>query len=193
MADKPKVTSSGQAELDKVEKQFEAFDKNVQELTLDRMNTTPKVETAPQVNLSQDEIKKTDVYLKPKKIISSKDKFNEKFRSNWEFDKQYVQFIAEHKEIIGDSIEIWTRPYGGVNAEFWEVPTNKPLWGPRYLAEQIKRAAYHRLTMQQSTVTGGDGIGQYYGQLAVDSTVQRLDARPVSSQKSFFMGARNFG
>jgi hypothetical protein len=88
-------------------------------------------------------------------------------------------------------IEIWTRPYGGVPAEFWKVPVNKPIWGPRHLAEQIKRCSYHRLSMQNTT-TNSDGVGQYYGSLAVDSTIQRLDARPVSTRKSIFMGSKNF-
>ena len=42
-------------------------------------------------------------------------------------------------------------------------------------------------------VTGGDSIGtKYYGQMAVDSIIQRLDATPVSNKKSIFMGAGGF-
>jgi hypothetical protein len=64
---------------------------------------------------------------------------------------------------------------------------------PRYLAEQIKNAKYHRLKMEESVATGGDNKGnQYYGSMAVDSIVQRLDAIPVSNRKSVFMGARTF-
>jgi hypothetical protein len=191
--EKPKASSkSAQSELDKAEKQFEAFEQNVKDLTLDRMNTAPKQESEPQTKLSSKEIDKAKgIWLKPHKSIGCRDKFNEKFRESYTFDKEYVQFVAENKEIIGDQIEIWTRPYGGMPAEFWQVPTNKPVWGPRYLAEQIKRKNYHRLIMQQSS-TGGDGMGQYYGQMAVDTTVQRLDAVPVSSRKSIFMGANNF-
>ena len=76
-------------------------------------------------------------------------------------------------------------------AEFWQVPTNKPVWGPRYLAEQIKRKFYHRLMMENKQTEAGDGM-TYYGQMAVDTTVQRMDARPVSTRKSIFMGANNF-
>ena len=182
-------------ELEKVEKQFESFDKNVKEMTQDRMNMAPKVDMEPQTQLSSKEISKsTDIYLKPKKSIgcSGKDKFNEDYRKQYEFDKEYVQFIAENHEIIGESIEIWTRPYGGMPAEYWEVPTNKPVWGPRYLAEQIKRKCYHRLVMRQNVSTGGDTTAQYYGAMAADSTIQRLDARPVSTRKSVFMGANSF-
>ncbi len=46
--------------------------------------------------------------------------------------------------------------------------------------------------MQDSKVTGADGMGQYYGAMAADKTVQRLDARPVSTRKSIFMGASSF-
>lgn len=181
-------------ELEKAQKQFDEFDNQVKEMTLDRMNQAPKEEAEHQTKLSQKEIEKSkDHYLKPERIISARDKFNEKFRDQYEFDRQYVHFIAENREIIGEAIEIWTRPYGGVNAEFWKVPTNKPVWGPRYLAEQIKRATYHRLVMQENRITGSDQKGnQYFGQMAVDTTVQRLDAHPVSERKSIFMGAANF-
>jgi len=190
-----KNKSSVEKELDKVEKQFESFDKNVKELTQDRMNMAPKLETEPQTQLSSKEIQKSkDIYLKPSKSIgcSLKDKFNEDYRSQYNFDKEYVQFIAENNEIIGETIEIWTRPYGGMPAEFWEVPTNKPVWGPRYLAEQIKGCKYHRLIMKQNVGVGADGMGQYYGAMAADSTIQRLDARPATTRKSVFMGANSF-
>jgi hypothetical protein len=192
---RPKSTSLAEKEMDKVEEQFAAFDANVKELTQDRMNAAPKLELEPQTKLSSKEISKTkDVYLKPTRSIgcSPKDKFNERFRDQYNFNKEYVQFIAENKEIIGESIELWTRPYGGMSAEYWTVPVNKPVWGPRYLAEQIKRCSYHRLVMQQNVSTGGDGMGQYYGAMAVDTTVQRLDATPVSTRKSIFMGAQAF-
>ena len=187
-----KVKTKSEAELDKLEQQFDKFNENVQSLTLDRMNEAPKQELEPQTKLASSEIEKSkDIYLKPSRSIGTQQKFNEKFRDSWNHDKEYVQFIAENIECKGDSIEIWTRPYGGVPAEYWQVPVNKPIWGPRHLAEQIKRASYHRLTMQQSATTT-DGIGQYYGAMAVDSTIQRLDARPVSTRKSVFMGANSF-
>jgi len=196
MTQRPKTSSSvAEQELDKAEAQFEAFDQNVKDMTLDRMNAAPKKEEEPQTKLSQSEIAKSkDIYLKPEKVISCspKDKFNEDYRKQYEFDKEYVNFIAEHKEIIGETIDIWTRPYGGMPAEYWKVPTNKPIWGPRYLAEQIKSKCYHRLVMQQNNISGADSMGQYYGTMAVDTTIQRLDAIPVLSRKSVFMGARSF-
>ena len=180
-------------EIVKVGKQFDEFDENVKNLTMDRMNATPRQEEEAQTKLSQKDLEKSkDVYLKPFRQITSKEKFNEDYRKNYEFDKEYVNFIAENKEIIGETLELWTKPYAGMPAEFWKVPVNKPIWAPRYLAEQIKRKYYHRLTMQQHQTTGSDGMGQYYGAMAVDNTVQRLDAIPVSSRKSVFMGANNF-
>jgi hypothetical protein len=190
---RPESANSASArELDKVSEQFDAFDANIQQMTLDRMNAAPKKEEEQQTKLSSREMEKAPgIYLKPEKSIGTSQKFNEKFRDKYLFDKEYVQFIAENKEIIGETIEIWTRPYGGMPAEFWKVPCNKPVWGPRYLAEQIKRASYHRFVMQQSPVSG-DSVGQYYGAMAVDTVVQRLDAIPASTRKSIFMGAQGF-
>ena len=185
-----KIRSSSEKELDKAQKQFDAFDQQVQSMTLDRMNEAPIRETEPQTKLSQSEIAKSkDIYLKPIKSIGSREKFNEKYRDDYNYKKEYVHFTAENKEIIGESIDLWTKPFAGMNAEEWKVPVNTPVWGPRYLAEQIKGCKYHRLSMQENKISASDGHGQYYGTMAVDSTIQRLDAHPVGARKSVFMGA----
>lgn len=187
------ASKQAQTEMDRVEKQLEAFEQNVSELTMDRMSSAPKEEQEPQTKMSnREQLAAKDIYLKPVKAIGSREKFNEDFREQYNFDKEYVQFIAENKELIGEAIDIWTKPYAGMPAEFWKVPCNKPLWGPRYLAEQIKRKSYHRLSMQQNTITSSDHGGQYFGTMVADTTVQRLDAIPVAKNKSVFMGARNF-
>ncbi len=191
---RPKANSSlAQKEMDKVEKQFEQFDNQVKELTLDRMNEAPKTEVEPQTKLSQKDLSRAkDIYLKPERSIGCKEKFNEDYREQYNFAKEYVQFTAENKELIGETLELWTKPFAGIPAEFWRVPANKPLWGPRYLAEQIKKCSYHRLVMQNHNMVGSDGMGTYYGNMAADTTVQRLDAIPVSQKRSVFMGAVNF-
>lgn len=192
LTSKPEVSPTAQKELDKVETQFNQFNEEVKSLTLDRLNEAPRQESIPQTQLSQAQIQKNnEVYLKPKRSISSKEKFNEAFRSDYNFAKEYVNFVAENKEIIGETIEIWTKPFPGMEAECWEVPTNKPIWGPRYLAEQIKKATYHRLVMQDRPVSS-DAMGTYLGTMVADTVVQRLDAHPVSQKKSVFMGASGF-
>lgn len=184
MVKKPEVK-----ELDKVQEQFDSYDKQVKDLTLDRMNMAPKEEVEAQTKISQRDLQKAnDIYLKPHKTISSREKFNEDYREKYNFSKEYVQFIAENKEIIGETIEIWTKPYAGMPAEFWKVPTNKPIWGPRYLAEQIHKCTYHRLRMEDRP-TSAAGEGTYYGTMVVDNKIHRLDAYPVSSRRSIFMGA----
>lgn len=202
IASKPKVSNSAsQKELDRVEKHFDEFQENIKNLTLDRMNEAPKQETEQQTKLSDREMQKSkEIWLKPKRSFSPgvdpktgfKEVFNEKFRADWEFQKEYVQFVAEHKEILGEPLNgVWTKPFAGQACEEWDVPVNKPVWGPRYLAEQIKKCSYHRLTMQDRPV-GSDYAGAYYGTMVADSTVQRLDAHPVNQKKSVFMGASGF-
>lgn len=183
----PKLSGSAQKQLDQAEENFKSFEGGIKNLTLDRMNEAPKLETEPQHQMSQNQIANSkDVYLKPDRVVSARDKFNEKFREQYNYLKQYVPFIAEHSELKGEVIETWTRPFGGMPAEFWKVPTNTPIWGPRYLAEQIKRKSYHRLVMQP-TLTNNLGGNQFYGQMAADTTIQRLDAHPVNKSKSVFM------
>ena len=200
---KPKVNSASQKELDKCEEQFKDFDASVQKMTLDSMNKAPFEECEQQTKMSSREQQKSkDFYLKPKKSIypvnsktGESPKFNERFRSEYEFAKEYVQFIAENKEIMGEDLDLWTLPFPGMPAEQWIVPTNKPVWGPRYLAEQIKRKFYHRIVMQESrssNLISGGGMGEFYGSLAADTTVKRLDAYPVSQSRSVFMNSSGF-
>lgn len=194
MSDKPKVsTQSGQKELDKAEKQFDQFKSEVESLTLDRANQAPKEDLEPQTKLSSREVSKNNVlFLKPKRMISSKEKFNEAHRADYNFANERVTFIAENNELIGETIDMWTKPFPGMPAEEWDVPTNKPLNGPRYLAEQIKKCTYHRLVMKDSAVTSTDHAGTYIGTMIADTTKQRLDAHPVDERKSVFMGASGF-
>jgi hypothetical protein len=191
---KPK-TSLAEKELDKAQVQFEKFDEEIKSMTMDRMNEAPKSEVEQQTKIAQRDMDKhPDIYLKPHRTISCREKFNEKYRSAYEFDKEYVHFIAENKEIKGEAIDMWTKPYAGVPAEWWKIPVNKPIWAPRFVAEQVKRKSYHRLVMQENQSAGSamGGNAQFYGTMAVDTTVQRLDAIPVSSRKSIFMGASGF-
>lgn len=190
MADKPLPKSSlGEKELDKAEAQLDAFESNVRSLTLDRMNMAPKVDQEMQTTMDKNQLARaTDLYLKPHISIGSREKFNEDYRKEYDYAKEYVNFTAENKMIIGEIIEMWTKPFPGLPAQFWKIPVNKPLWAPRYVAEQIKRAKYHILSMRDSVTAGADQMGQYYGTMAVDSTIQRLDAHPVGNIRSIFMG-----
>src|ERR1700684_2489896 len=106
LKEKPKVTNSlAEKELDKAEQQFKAYDENIRSLTLDRMNQAPKQEVEPETKLSSRELSKTkEIYLKPERSIGSREKFNEDYRKEFEFAKEYVQFIPYNKEITGETI-----------------------------------------------------------------------------------------
>lgn len=202
MAEKPKmINSESEKQLDKAEKQLQAFDENVKQMTMDRVNQlAPKVDRPDEAPISQrDLLNIKDIYLKPERTVGpgvnpktgEREKFNENFRAAYEYDKELVQFQAVNNEIIGETLELWTKPYGGTNCEFWKVPVNKAVWGPRYLAEQIKRKFYHRLKTEDRA-TNQEGGMTYYGSMAVDHTIQRLDAYPVNQRRSVFMGSKNF-
>jgi len=178
---------SREKEVKKLEEQFDKFTETVKDLSsqpLEHRETKTEMES----KISNKEMAENDgIYLKPKYQVGGGEKFNEKFRKEYEFDKERVRFIVEHKEIIGETVEMWTKPYAGVPAEFWQIPSNKIVNAPRYVAEQIKKTKYRRLKMSDTT-TGQDGMGSYYGNLVADTIVQRIDAYPVSNRKSIFMG-----
>lgn len=186
---RPDLNTEGQKELDKVEERIAQSIEPVESLKaipVDRINNESALneirDYEPQTKISNREANRSDaIYLKPSRSIGCKAKFNEKFRAKWDHQKQYVRFIAENNEIIGEKIEIWTKPFAGVPYEFWEVPVNRPVMGPRHLAEQIATRTYRRLKMQEGTMTGTDGMGTYYGALQVAEVKHRLDARSVGN------------
>lgn len=187
------TNSETQKEMAKLEKQVDSFNETVKSLDKDIVSRPRPTEEEPQTRLSSKDLDKTtDYYLKPTNILMSKERFNEKYREAYEFSKQQVRFIAEHRESPGECIELWTKAYPGQPAEFWIIPTNKPVVGPRYVAEQIKGSTYRKLKMSEESTannsTGSDHMSQYYGKITVSETVQRLDALPVTNSKSIFMG-----
>jgi hypothetical protein len=157
-------------------------------LDVNEMNKAPKREFA-EPKVSQNQISECDNYFKPVRWIADNQKFNTRFEKEWEFAKEYVQCIPVNNELKGEMIEFWTHPFGGKGAEFWRLPSNKPVWIPRYAAEQLTKCKYHRLVMDRSKFTNSDNSGQYFGEMVVETTVNRLDALPVSDKKSIFMGA----
>lgn len=180
MAEHPKVNSKGQQELAKVQDQFDKFDEQVKSLTQDEMNKAPIQDFEPQTLMSKREANKAEaIYMKPSRTIGCRVPFNEKFRQQWNEAKQYVRCIVENLEIIGETVEVWSKPFAGVPCEFWQVPVNKPVMIPRHLADQLASRFYHRLVMDQSVTTGADGQGTYYGAMAVKETKRRIDCRPV--------------
>lgn len=188
-----KVKTESQRELDKAQAQFDAYDAQIKSLTLDKTNEAPKEEVEPQTKISQKDLaKKNEVQLKPFREIASREKFNEDFRTHYNFSSEQVSFIAENREIIGETIELWTKPFVGMPAQFWRVPTNIPVRGPRFLAEQIKNCKYHVFVMEQTQSTGSDHMGQYYGGMVAKKEVGRLDAIPVSTKTNIFMGDSGF-
>lgn len=180
-------------DLDKSAKEFDAFDAGIKEMTMDNMNTAPLKDVEPQsdqLKISQKEKnEKGDIYLKPEKTIGCREKFNENHREDYEYAKELVRFEAENLEIIGETIDVWTRPFPGMPAQEWKVPVNVPVWGPRYLAEQLSKCKYHRLKMQETEIIGADNRGTYMGKMIANETIHRLNARPATSRKSVFMGA----
>ena len=195
VAEKPKVAGSlAEKEIDKAAAQFDKFDENVKSLTLDRMNAeAKKPDTDPIAPIAQVDLQKNnDIYLKPRRSIGSREKFNERFRKEYEFMSEYVNFKAFNNEIVGEAIEFWTKPFPGMPAQEWVVPVSKPVWAPRFVAEKLKRSTYHRLVMDETKKVSDDGRVAEYGQMEVDTTIQRLDALPVSKQRSIFMGANSF-
>ena len=181
MANKPHVNSEGQKELEKVEKQFDEYKSQVDSLLDARSPTAEKQE----LQISQKDTENSkDVYLKPVRAIMSREKFNEKFREQYNRAKEYVHYIAINNEVLGETIEMWTKPFPGLPAEFWQIPVNKPVWMPRYVQEKLEHGCSYRRLKTEDKVVGNDGWGKYTGQIVIDTVIARLTAQPVTTRKN---------
>lgn len=193
---RPKVDAEAMRKLKASDEQNKESLKASLEAAKETMPNAAVKDYEPQTKLSQNQkLDAPDIVLKPRNIIASRDRFNERFRKDWEFAKEYVRFICENRETPGDVIEVWTRPYGGLPAEFWVVPTNKPVIGPRHLAEQIRGRIYHKMVMHgdaeaQQNRDVQTGAYKMYGAIAVQEKCQRLTAEPVHETRSVFMPAK---
>lgn len=176
-------------ELQKIDEQQAATTKKLSE-DLQPSTTSNRLEDSPVQAPRREADKKGVLRLTPSKIIGSRQKFNERFRKEFELSEEYVEFIARHKESPGSSIEMWTRRYGGTPAKFWIIPTDRPVAAPRCVAEQIRGCKHHVMAMDEHTITSSDGLGTYHGAIKVQKEVNRLEAEPVSNTLSVFMAAR---
>jgi len=194
MADKPTPKNSlAEKELDKAQAQFEAFDQNVKSMTLDHLNQLPKEDAEAKHGLTQNQVADAkDIYIQPFKTIACRDKFNENYRDDWNYAKEYVYITAQNNMILNEFLQFWTKPFAGVPFEEWKVPVNKPIWVRRHVAERIKGCVHHELHMDQSQKMETNEYGDMVGQMVAKKAVQRLDAFPATKRKSIFMGAGSF-
>lgn len=192
---RPRLNAEGQKELDKVEEQIESIESQVQSTTFDQTRAAPKHEAEPQTKLAQSEIEKSkEIYLKPKRSLppgvnpktGEKEKFNEKLRDEYNYQKEYVEFTAENHEVIGESIDLWVKKFPGTCTEEWIIPTNKPVWAPRYVRERIEDCGYTVFKASQS-LHSDNGIS-YTGYLEVQERKNRLSTKDVSKKKNIYMG-----
>lgn len=187
---KPELSSGmGQRELDRAEAQMNTFTENLKDLSENQFkHHAPTLNTDQQTYLSSNEIKKSiDIHIKPSKSIGCRNKFNEDYRSQYEYMKEYVHIIAEHRELRGQTIELWTKFWPGVAAEYWEVPVNKPIWVPRYVSNRIKECGYHTFAMDETRQTERNGMGTMFGAMIVTNYTQRLDVHEVTDRHSISM------
>lgn len=181
MAEKPKVDATAQKELDKIDNHFNEAVKSLAE----KVANPPKlVEEEQQTKLSSREVNSFDApYIKPTRQIASKEQFNEKYRAQYDFDKEYIRAIAENLELVGTTCEFWTKPYPGLPAQFWQVPVNKPVMIPRYVAKRLAECSYIRYMADdnRNQATGTEGGHQFYTNMIARETRRRLDCRPAGN------------
>lgn len=172
----PKIRSEDEQKFAQMANDLDNITSKVK--SLDPMNKGQVEETEEQTKLSDREIAKYDApYIKPARAIFGREPFNEKFRKTWEKAWEYVKCIVEQKECPEEIVEKWTKEFPGDPAHFWEIPVNKPIYLPRFVAHQITQCNYRKLIMDQSQETQRSGIGTMYGALVVEKVEQRIDCK----------------
>jgi len=178
--EKPKL-SSGQArkEVDRLETEFQEKAKQMSSMTQDEIATAPVKETESKVEMSKKEIIQFDApMIKPSHKIHGIGKPKAEQEGLRKKAWEYVKVVAENLEVHGETIEFWHKPpYSGEPCCFWQVPVNKPVYVPRFVADHLSTRCYHRLVMQEKTTNLGHG--EITSTLVATETRRRLDCRTV--------------
>lgn len=188
---RPKVNSEGKKELDKVENQINKFSDSVSSAREGKGSLVMR-ETEPQTKMSQSEMNNAQVmYLKPKRNFPSRERFNEKFRDEFNRQSEYVEFVAENHEVKGESIDFCIKKFPGMPVEEWVVPVNKAVSAPRYVKERIEECGYTVFTTTDRQTASEGGV-MYYGQMVAEERKSRLSAREITRRPRIFMGNHAF-
>lgn len=183
---RPKIQSSSQKELDKADQEFKEFNERAKELTPDPFNREEIKSFEPQTLFSKKEVEKAYVpELKPTRTMGRTGNFNPDHKKVYDESWQRINCIVENHEIIGDTVKTWTARWGCDPAYYWEVPTNKMVSIPRFLAEQLGRCKYHRMVMEDSA-NSADGRGTYYGKMSISQTIHRISCRKTVDEMDGF-------
>lgn len=174
-------------EIAKIDSQINQVQTAMSNLTQDEINKASVVDFQPQTEITRAMKDFTDApVIKPIKSIPRPGKPIAKEAKDRAWGWEYVRCIAENREVIGETIELWTGKYHGDMADFWQVPVNRPIYLPRHVAKRISECRYHRVKMQDRPMHNlmnemeSTGVSGYSGQLTVVDTRQRLDCRPIA-------------
>jgi hypothetical protein len=179
---KPKLASGfAQKEVDRLETEFDAKAVQMASLTQDAMNEAPVNELEPQTKMTKAKILEADA---PKIVPSMTRTANGKKKPEQDAIRkrgwEYIRVIAENVELPGEKIEFWHKPmWAGEDCHFWQIPVNRPIYVPRFVAEHIRSRKYHRLTMQNEMTVETNQFGEMKGKLIATEVRQRLDCRVV--------------
>lgn len=184
---RPRKVSSGmiQQEKERIDDQVTDFQqKNLESTSMDAVAAAPIKETAAQTQISAKQIEKTDApWIKPSRSYSpgKGEKRIPQLEAEIARGKEYIKCIAENAECLGARLEFWLKKYPGEPCHFWEIPVNRPVYLPRYVAEHISTRWYSRIKMSEGAIYDvGSADGGLLNHMQVTERVRRLDCRPVA-------------
>lgn len=190
--EKPKVQSPElKKEIDKLDTSLNAMHTEAKQDNDVSFIQTHNYDLEEQTKKSSRELSKENIiHLTPSKWLADGQKFNEAFRKDWEFAKMRVNFIAEHREMKGERVELWTHEFGGVGAEFWRVPVNCVVNGPRYLAEQMHKNGYKSKVMDEHALKDrltSENYNEDHVPFGKDVFKKRINAQPYVARTTISM------
>lgn len=174
-----KITGKGLENLEKTTEEM----KN---LTVDEINKAPLTEVEPQTKMSKEEVEHYDApVIKPTRSFPAHSKPSSKEKKERERGWELVKCIAENVEIYGEKIEFWLNKYLGDPTHFWEIPVNKPIYLPRFVAEHLATRTYHRFKMvDRSGRSFMEGSSSGEESLVVRETLARVTCKPAGFEFS---------
>lgn len=123
---------------EKIVRQVEDFSNAVQDMR-NAMNKTPEAVSERQMKVTSFQKQFPDaLYLEPKHRIPTKGVRNSEKDKNKDYLHEYVVGIFE-SQLVGSKLTLWKDGLPGDDFCMWEIPVNRPVGIPRFLAQHLSK------------------------------------------------------
>ena len=168
---------------EKIIKDVAKISEDMNLLTIDKIEDTPDKEPEIQTKLTHREMAdELGVrYIEPKRKLGILGELPSNLEKQRARDWEYVKGIYENIDCIGEAVEFWYVLYPGDPDCLWSIPSNVPVFVPRFIAKHLEDVQkYHRFDYKNKN-SAALQHGEFEDTFESVETVYRGKFRPIEA------------